>query len=443
MRESLLIELQAGMKNFYWAGGTFRPPLALSSRDQCRLQIAEMQGQFSLVAAAPGADVVLIRDKLGLNKLFFALHESGRVVTGNYLIHLVEKGVPLNAIFSVPAGHWVEMDVARRTLSLKRYFDRRAYNDSSSPTLENAARTIRRDLERWFSRLAEQFGSRRVCLSLSGGLDSGLIAALAKKYFAKLTAYTYMHDGPRSSEDASHAEKLAKHLEIPWQLVTAGNQDILDAVEPALIYGQDWRDFNVHCAIVNVILAKRISSERRTGPDEEPPLVLSGDLANEFLADYSPVFYNGREFYKLPKVSMTDLRLILVRGLDAGDREIGIFNHFGLDVIQPYGFLVDDYLRLPESLLYREKRKQDLVREIAGDLLPSFLFDRPKVRAQIGTSGVPTGILPVLIDSGRDSAWLKSRFCRLFGIKDERFLNCLIRAGLYRFMDRFPNRSTS
>src|SRR2546422_1077515 len=40
------------------------------------------------------------------------------------------------------------------------------------------------------------------------------------------------------------------------------------------------------------------------------------------------------DLYRLPKLPPGALRAALVRGLDAGDREVGIFNHHGIDVLQ-------------------------------------------------------------------------------------------------------------
>ena len=159
---------------------------------------------------------------------------------------------------------------------------------------------------------------------------------------------------------------------------------------------------------------------------------------NEFLADYSPVSYRGRTYYALPQVDCASLRLALIRGLDAGDREIGILNHHGLDLIQPYGFLLNQYLRLPNSLISERDSKPALVKAIAGDLLPPFLFERVKVRAQIGDSEGAGGILPLLVDSGRDSEWLKRAFIDLFKIKDESVLGRFILMGVYRCTSEFP-----
>ena len=431
MFESLL-----RVRNLCWAGDARRAaiePTAMAAHRHAP------HGRFACATPAADGSVTLARDRLGLNKLFVGVHESGKVVAANYLVDLVRYGVPFEAIYSVPSGHAVRISPKQNHVDVSRYGEACDRAGAAPADVDDVARDIRAELERWLSRFADQFGNRPVCICLSGGLDSGLIAALARKYFSDVTAYTYSFTGPGMSlsEDAMYAERLARFLRIPFRLVSATADDLLGAVDAALCYGQDWRDFNVHCAIVNEIVARAI---RRDADRSRPPLplVLTGDLANEFLADYEPVAYGGEEYYKLPRMTPFDLRRTLIRGLDSGDREVGIFNRHGLDVVQPYGLIVNQYDRLPPAFIGAAQSKQALARKIASDLLPSFLFDRPKVRAQVGDSTARTGILPLLIQRGHGADWLRRAFCRLFNIDRVAFLDRFIRGGRYRSVRPFP-----
>ena len=432
MLESLL-----SVKNYCWSGDADHAslePQAIRASSHVALH-----GRFACASADADGSVTLARDPLGLNKLFVAVHESGSLVAANYLVDLARHGVPFEAMYSVPAGHVVRYGPDRSNVEITRY----AVDDASEQgggDVDDVARAIRRELEQWLSRLAVDAGDRPVAVCLSGGLDSGLIAAIARKYFRKLTAYTYSFAGPGTplSEDAVYAERLARILDIPFRLVLATEDDLHAVVGDALCYGQDWRDFNVHCAIVNELVARAIRSDAEmTG--EPSPLVLTGDLANEFLADYEPVAYGGQEYYKLPRLEPYELRRVLIRGLDSGDREVGIFNHHGLDVFQPYGLIVNQYQRLPREFIGGKQSKQELVRKIAGDLLPSFLFTRPKVRAQVGDSTASTGILPLLVQRGHGADWMRRAFCRLFDIETVSFLDRFIRGGRYRSVASFRN----
>lgn len=426
MFESLLT-----IKNFCWYGDAFEPAPEADGVP------AALQGRFACVSGRGGA-VTLARDRLGLNKLFLAVHESGMVLVANYLIDLVNRGVPFESIYSVPAGHRLDLDPAREILCMSQYGQADDGTDPHDTGLYDVARDIREHLDCWFGRLAAQFGARKVSVCLSGGVDSGVIAALARQYFSDVTAYTYsfVEPGISPSEDAIYAERLATALRIPFRLVPASSEDLLIALDNALCYGQDWRDFNVHCAIVNDLVARAIRQDVEKDALNEMPLVFTGDLANELLADYATEQFDGREYYRLPDVNPVALRRALIRGLDAGDREVGIFAHHGLDVIQPYGLVVNRYLRVPGAFIGETRFKQTLAKAMAGNLLPAYVFDRGKVRAQIGSSAQPTGILPVLLNHGCDAAWLRSAFCRVFGIEDEAFLTRFVRAGRYRSMNR-------
>jgi asparagine synthetase B (glutamine-hydrolysing) len=411
--------------NYHWAGDVFRPDLPSP----------DVRGRFASASVDADGVITLVRDELGLNKLFVAALED--VFAANYVIDLVRRGVPFECIHSVPPGHVVRIDSRRGTSTLQRFTQPGAPAEATDTPLPELARQIRLGLDTWFRRLADRFGDRRVHVCVSGGLDSGIVAALAREYFTDVTGYTYTFSDPGTppSEDAIYAERLAGVLRIPLRMVAASADELLGAVDDALCYGQDWRDFNVHCAIVNEILARAMRRDLAGQAPDVPCLVITGDLANELLADYTPVSYAGREFYSLPDVASGRLRQTLVRGLDAGDREVGIFARHGLDVIQPYGLVANEYLRLPGPLLGADGFKQALAREIAGDLLPAFLFARSKVRAQIGNPTASTGILPLMVDRGLDTAWLRRAFCRIFAIPDEAVLDRFVRAGRYRVLN--------
>ena len=420
--------------NFCWSCGAFGPSTAEGIIAMAKTG-TPIQGRFATAASTPDG-VTLVRDGLGLNKLFFAIHESGRVVAANYLIDLIKRKVPIEAVYSVPPGHVLELNAGGDVAGLYRY-RRRTPRTRGDVVIGDIARQIRTSLETWFSRFAAVFGDRSVCVCLSGGIDSSIVAALAARYFPNITAYSYTFGGTGSatSEDAMYAEWVAKALRIPLRLVRADSEAVLLALDNAVCYGQDWRDFNVHCAIVNDILARAI---RRDAGSQAAgrALILTGDLANEFLADYTSVSHAGNEYYRLPALPTGDLRRTLIRGLDAGDREVGLFGHYGLDVIQPYSFVMDKYFQLPGSTIADKRFKQTFAKEISRDLLPGFVFDRMKVRAQIGSAGDTPGILPVLIHAGYDAARLRNVFCRIFKIDDSAFLSRFVRAGRYRTVNR-------
>jgi hypothetical protein len=193
--------------------------------------------------------------------------------------------------------------------------------------------------------------------------------------------------------------------------------------------GIDWRDFNVHAALVNAALASAIAD---AAPSHSRALVFTGDLANEFLVDYHAELYRGATYYELPSLKPAALRASLVKGLDTCHREVGVFGAWNLPLVQPYSVAVDAYLALPEEFLRLSDRKERLCRAVFGGLIPDYVYSRPKARAQVGGSEPGQSVLGACIDRGVDGALLRRRFAELHGVSDPADLDHFIRAGRYR-----------
>jgi asparagine synthetase B (glutamine-hydrolysing) len=386
-------------------------------------------GRFATAHRA-GNTVALARDPLGLNKLYFTIDHERGVVTANYLADLIQAGIPFDTIYAVPAGTAVTIDPHARTIRLDRYHRIPATPAETDPGCSLAR--ARHRLSRHIATAAAAHPADTVAVCLSGGLDSALIAALVRANFASVVAYTYAFNDhtEQLSADAVGARHLANWLDIPFRLVTADAATILSALPRAYRFGQDWRDFNVHCAVVNDILAAAIAADLNTA--DRPVLVFTGDLMNELAGDYTPVCYRGREFYSLPSIPPDLARASPVRGLQCGDREVGVFARRGLVAIQPYSQISNQLLQLPAAL-----PKQQIIRALAGSLLPAESYARPKARAQIGGARVTSGILPLMVDSGRSGTHLEHEFCDALGITI-RTLRGRIRAGVYRFPSQYP-----
>lgn len=434
--------LRHAVTDFVWMAGRPIDPVEIDLvHDPDPLALARrLCGQFALHQTA-GAEHVLARDPLGVNKLFFAIDAHGDVASSSFWIDLVRAGHAASAIWSVPSGRILRIDPPRRRLELARYAELSFNSDGrSEPTATDATR-IRHALDTTFERIRAAVVGRPLYVTLSGGLDSTTIAALARHHLGELTAVTFAireRDGEpsRPTEDLSYATRVAADLGVPLRVVHATPDELLALIDVALCYGQDWRDFNVHCALVNAAIGRAIAADE--APHGRPrPVLLTGDAMNELVADYTPVSYRGRDYYPLPQVHAGELRRFLVHGLDSGDREVGVLARYGLDVIQPYALCAEAYAALPGGCLDRPEAKQRLVRQVMGDAIPSYVYERPKVRAQVGGAGEVRGTLAALVDRGIDSAWLEQRFCDLFDLARPQ-LRRAIRAGMYQFPTSYP-----
>lgn len=368
----------------------------------------------------------LRRDPLGVNKLFFGLDE-GRVESATYLDDLRKGGWAPSQIWSVPSGHRVEIDLGARTLSVVKEAGPEFVVDDDDSIEAHAAR-IRACLDDAFTSLADVLEGE-LFVTLSGGLDSTGIAVLAKEHLGDFTAVSFTVEGEdREGGDLAAARRVADALGVRLLEVHMPREALAARVDDVIRWGQDWRDFNVHCGLVNLALAEALP---------RGATVLTGDGMNELMADYSPVEVEGRVLYELPRLSPGKLRRYLVQGLDSGDREVGIFARRGVRTVQPYLLCADAYAALPERFVAHEGSKQELVRHVLGASVPAFVYDRPKVRAQVGSSQEVGGTVRVTLEAGLDQAALSARFRELFGFS-ERDQRKLIRAGYYRFPTAWP-----
>jgi asparagine synthetase B (glutamine-hydrolysing) len=281
-----------------------------------------------------------------------------------------------------------------------------------------------------------------VFVTLSGGLDSTTVAVLARRWIDGVTAVTFCVDDALGRDDPSgdlaSARRVADELGMPLEVVAVTPDDLISLVDPVLVHGQDWRDFNVHSGLVNAAIAAGLRQRfsLATGPQQRPVLI-TGDTMNELMADYAAENYAGRSFYSLPRLPAAQLRRFLVDGLDSGDREVGIFCHYGFETLQPYALCADAYAAIPGGQLESEHAKRTLVRAVMGDEIPAHVYDRPKVRAQVASAAGVAGTLAAMVDRGFDSRRLAQRFADLLGAAPNDLGN-LIRAGFYRFDSQYP-----
>ena len=427
--------------NFIWHRERFGEALDLSDPGERTRVLAAAAGQFGLHQHLPSGEHLLARDLLGINKLFFAVGPDGTVESANYWIELIGRGHAAEAIWSVPAGHVVVVAPEPRALTLTRYaeleFDDSEGGDARS--LATHSRRIERRLTSVFRRIGDAVRGRPLYVSLSGGLDSTTVAVLTGEMLGEFTAVSFAVDdgtGGPGSEDLAYATRVAADLGVRLEPVLATPDDVLGLLDTALVYGQDWRDFNVHCALVNAAIGRAIRTRHAAGAGPAP-LLLTGDVMNELVADYTPVSYGGRDHYHLPRLSPGRLRRFLVAGLDAGDREVGVLRHYGVDVVQPYAMCADAYAALPPAIVESPQAKQRLVRAVMGDRVPGYVYERPKTRAQAGGSTTIRGTLSVLVDRGIDGNWLARRFAELCAI-DPTWLPQFIRGGHYRSTSTYP-----
>lgn len=400
-------------------------------------------GQYSFSWKENG-EILMLRDPLGSNPFFYGCNRQGEMVIANRIDTALSFDVPIDQLASCPPGHVIRWREGR-VVSLKGFDISRVSIDKDF-NLNVFQKKVLDCIKNTFIGISKSWPGARFFVCLSGGLDSSIIAYYANKYLTDVTSICFSHlslsdfDNWQQnhdmelltsvSDDFRSAKNVAETIGIPFRPVFRTKEMVVDSIESAVKLGQDWRDFNVHCAVVNLFLVQDISQDHKG----QNAVVLTGDIMNELVCDYEEeVMEDGTTYYRQPKISLQKLRQFLCRGLDAGDREIGLFNGYGLPVIQPYNFVADLYMSIPTNMLEIPNSKYLL----NDHLLPSQIANRvgkTKTRAQVG--GKDGGILGFFHQLGIGETRLKKIWkSNLPGICDDGAYD-IIQFGRYRTVPR-------
>jgi asparagine synthetase B (glutamine-hydrolysing) len=395
-------------------------------------------GQYAFAVARQDG-VYLARDPIGCNKLFLGYDVAGQLVIASRAVQAWRRGVALSSLRSCPPGHVI-------AVSPEGIRDMAGTDIANTPAgtgldVDAFREQVRDVLDQAFSRLARAFADYRFAVCLSGGIDSSVIASFAIAHLPGTIAasFTYLdtEDLRRhalgtpvdrlasASDDFRCAARVAEALGLPLLPVVRSREAVAGAVATSVRLCQDWRDFNVHCATVNLFLAQDI----RAAYPGEKLIVLTGDLMNEYVCDYSDERIDDTIYYRVPRVPADRRRKHFVRGLDSSDRETGVFWAYGLAACQPFAVLAEPYMRIPAQML----DQPDLKWALNGPLLsPSVSphVNRAKTRAQVG--GKDLGTLGIYHRLGVGDAQLRRAWRDQFPGESPEHCDEFIQLGRYK-----------
>lgn len=344
-------------------------------------------------------NIVIYRDHLGCRKFFYYFDKTQIICSENF-IKLSKKVKNLNKIYSAKPGYYLEYSSKGKILS------------QSKIPKANFQLDKKKMLYLYLKKIKENYGDK-CCICLSGGLDSTIIAHYAKKIFSDCLAITIVFDykyGSNSFPDYNQSKLIAKNLKIKHMIIKEKRKNIQKHLKKILYSSQDWRDYNVHCAVLNYFIAKNLKKNRKL----KKRLILTGDFMNEFFADYSVEKFKGQEFYVTPDLPKKTMQRFYTQALESSSREVGVFNFFNLQIFQPYNCLKDFYFKLSNKTL----SKKNIKYKINADFINKStykLVNKNKIRAQIGdiTSG---GILGYFIDKNLFQDKIKKLFKLFFNL---------------------------
>jgi len=322
--------------------------------------VPRLDGMFAF-ALSEGDTLTLARDPLGIKPLYVG-DKDGALVFGSEIKAML---IACDEVGEFPPGHVFTSDTG-----LQRYYRLEGTAESVSEA-ELAERGVRRRLEAAVRK--RLLADVPVGVFLSGGLDSSLIAALARAHKDPLDSFAV---GTEDSEDIPRARQVAEHLGSRHHERIYTLDEALAILPEVIYYLESFDCALVRSAIPNYLLAK-LAREHVT-------VALSGEGADELFAGYA--YLKNIEPHSLSEELLYITRALHNTNLQRCDR---MSMAHGLEVRVPfldidlvsYAFQMDTELKLHDD----EQTEKWILRRVAQPLLPHDIVWRKKAKFAIGS----------------------------------------------------------
>jgi asparagine synthase (glutamine-hydrolysing) len=322
-----------------------------------------LDGMFAFAVIEDGG-LFLARDPLGIKPLYYGSHNDTLVFASE--IKSLTKLT--NDIHEFPAGHWFHT-----LLGMHRYYGAEQYFEQQDQfnTLEEALPAINETLQNSVHK--RLMSDVPLGVSLSGGLDSSIISALARESIEQLDSFAVGVDG---SSDLAAAREVANFLGTRHHEYVYTQHDMLQALPKVLFSLESFDPALVRSAIPNYFLARLAADHVK--------VILSGEGADELYAGYA---YLGkvREPAALQAEMISITSSLHNTNLQRADR---MSMAFGLEMRVPFLDVASVGLAfsLPAEWKLHQPgwREKTLLRRTFADRLPTRIVNRPKEKFSKG-----------------------------------------------------------
>jgi asparagine synthase (glutamine-hydrolysing) len=222
-----------------------------------------LEGAFA-VAIFDRNRLILARDRLGICPLYYGFG-NGDLCFASEIKALVEF---VDVVHEFPPGHFLVSD--KGMFPYKSYMPEDVQPDGALDSAEQLANQLVASVERALPEDAE------VGVWLSGGVDSSVIAALARNCVEQLHTFSAgVADGP----DLKYARQVAQHIGAEHHERIYTLDEMLAVLDNVIYYLETFDAPLVRSAIANYMVSELAS--------EHVPFVLSGEGGDELFAGYS------------------------------------------------------------------------------------------------------------------------------------------------------------
>jgi asparagine synthase (glutamine-hydrolysing) len=333
--------------------------------------IKQTDGDFALAVAEPER-LIVGRDCLGVRPLYYGENALLAAVASE---RKALWKIGIEQAESFPPGHVALVGERGFKFSLARTLTR---SKTRNVTMEAASRKLRSLLERAVRERVD--GLKEVAVAFSGGLDSSILAFLAKKSGVEVEL---VHVSMKSQSETEHAKDMADELKLPIHSALFTEEDVLEALPTVLYLIEEPDPIKASVGIPFYWAAEKTAKMRIK-------VMFAGQGADELFAGYrryvDDYLQSGRE-----KAEETVFRDVVSMHKNNLERDMKICNFHDVEMRLPFAaYQVGRFaLDLPIELKIQPKEgapRKLILRNLARNLgLPQAIVDRPKKAVQYST----------------------------------------------------------
>lgn len=333
--------------------------------------LADAEGEFSL-RIIESNKIIAARDVIGVKPLYYGENTEIAVLASNLKSFW---NLRIQEPKSFPPGHLAVLT----SKGFKFEPVKTLTNSRPEPTtLEDAARSLQELLE--YSVKVRVHRSERVGVAFSGGLDSSVVACLAKKYCSDVQL---IHVSLENQSETEDAWKAAEELDLPIQIHLFKESEVEKTIPRVLEIIEDPEPLKINVGIpLNWVAEKAAEAKIR--------ILLAGQGADELFGGYQryvkQYLLEGDE-----KVRETFFKDILSLDETNIERDEKIFAFHDVSLRLPFAsFEIAEFaLGLPTKLKFENKPdslRKLVLRKMAENIgVPEIIAQRPKKAVQYST----------------------------------------------------------
>jgi asparagine synthase (glutamine-hydrolysing) len=347
--------------------------------------VEHLDGMFAF-AIVDNGELFMARDPLGIKSVYCG-QQDGTLAFASEIKALAEVS---DNVREFPAGHWYHSQKGWHR------FYKVLPNDLGFEDQDGAVEAIRAVLEEAVQK--RLLADVPVGISLSGGLDSSIVALFANQGTESLHSFAV---GMEGSQDLAAAKQMSEELGTRHHQRVYTEQDMLRVLPEVIYHLESFDPALVRSAIPNYILADMASDYVK--------VILTGEGADEIYAGYDYLrSYHDPDLLQTEMVGITNAlhntnlqradRIAMAHGLEARvpfldvdsvGLGLGLPAKWKVHRDKPAKFLLRKAFEgaLPDEILHRRKQKfskgagsSDVLGELAEREVPDAEFESERAR---------------------------------------------------------------